>query len=198
MPQNWMIVNLFRPCPVEKPLPADLLQIEVIEPTVIATGAGTYYGYYHLDETPLLPSNIRLRISDTTDLSDANSPVYNNVVNFINIDWGYTPRILYGIGVTNGLPYPRWVKPPYGQLKRRFISGLSLLSAPPGLATTIYYTIDPTAPPFVEDATFYLPLPVTAGTIVGLAALLIVLPLGPLQVAIQRETLPSMIMVTSL
>jgi hypothetical protein len=115
-------------------LPTDLLSVNVTAPTVIKAGAGVYYGF-HIGYQPDIPSQTVLRISDTDNSADRWPGRGDEFVDFLRVDAGYQSFFPY-----NRPPWRDWIIPPYGQLVIPFKIGLSVLSIPPGMSVTIWYT----------------------------------------------------------
>jgi hypothetical protein len=143
MPQNT-IYTLWRKKAVYKPLPADLLDMEITQPTVVAVGSGVYYGY-HITDYGGSHSKVQLRISDTDKFEDRRSTYNDYIKDFNRTDPAYLTYVPYGEP-----PNPDWVVPPYGQPIVPFSIGLSVLSIPNGMKITIWYTVPGT--PLGEEA----------------------------------------------
>jgi hypothetical protein len=116
------------------PLPAGIIHIDITEPTVIAVGSGTYYGFY-INSGPLVPSRVQLRISDADSLNDYPG---DGITDFHREEWGFGPPYKYALYY--GSPIPDYMVPPYGQLIRPFTKGLAVRGIPPGVDVTIWYT----------------------------------------------------------
>jgi hypothetical protein len=114
------------PGPNPRPLPDNLQTITVTAPTVIVSGAGTFYGY-----------------------AESGNPMHYGKLLQIGIDGRNTFSYNYGtqcpmssmlLYVKKGGSDSKW-PPPYGQIIIPFYSELSVRKLPAGLSLSLWWTV---------------------------------------------------------
>jgi hypothetical protein len=128
---NWTKYSP-RPSP-HKSLPDNLQSLVVSEPTVVAVGNCTFYGYEESGVETRYGQ--RLRISDTADIENPWSSVGNPIRDVIALNYGTMARIIDRL-----FYHFSGARPPTGQMIMKLIYGLSVLQIPDGITITVFYT----------------------------------------------------------
>jgi hypothetical protein len=128
---NWRRYSP-RPSPY-KSLPENLQSLVVSEPTVVAVGPCTFYGYEESGVEARYGQ--RLRISDTADIDYEWSSVGGPIRDVVALNYGTMPRIIDRI-----FYFFSGARPPTGQTIMRLIYGLAVLSVPDGITITVFWT----------------------------------------------------------
>jgi hypothetical protein len=139
-------------------LPTGLLSMTVSEPTVIAVGPGSFYGYAEIDDQVTSLPMMRLRIGDADSVA-AQGVTYKSlnrrgpgiristsiyeIKDLVNSDYGRAPPMraayLYFMAWSRNPMFQHLCVPPYGQRIMPFVKGLSVLSLPEGMSVTMWY-----------------------------------------------------------